>query len=135
MAARLGSARAVLLGKAGLVPLGLLIACADRGVWLVPFVAAGIAIIGGIVAGNVIFSGFVQTYVPTDVLGRVTTSVQVVNYGAIPLGAMLAGTLATALSVRAALWVMLGIFALSGLILLASPLRRLRDLPTGRMGA
>ncbi|MFD1935071.1 MULTISPECIES: MFS transporter [Nonomuraea] len=133
MAARLGSARAVLLGKAGLAPLGLLIALADRGAGLVAFVVASIAIIGGIVAGNVIFAGFMQSYVPTEVMGRVTTSAQVVNFGAIPLGAMLAGTLATALSVRAALVVMLGIFALSGLILLASPLRRLRDLPATRM--
>jgi MFS family permease len=133
LAARLGSARAVLLGKAGLAPAGLLIACADRGAGLVLFVAASIAIIAGIVAGNVIFSGFMQSYVPSELMGRVSTSVQVVNFGAIPLGALLAGTLAEAFSVRAALWVMLGVFALSGLILLASPLRRLRDLPTGRM--
>ncbi|MEV6155799.1 MFS transporter [Nonomuraea sp. NPDC052129] len=133
LAARLGSARAVLLGKAGLAPLGLLIACADRGVGLVLFVAASITIIGGIVAGNVIFSGFTQSYVPGELMGRVSTSIQVVNFGAIPLGALLAGTLAEAFSVRAALWVMLGVFALSGLILLASPLRRLRDLPAGRM--
>ncbi|MGW0804099.1 MFS transporter [Nonomuraea sp. NPDC002799] len=129
LAAKVGSARAVLLGKAGLAPAGLLIACADRGAGLVLFVVGSLVIIGGIVAGNVIFSGFVQTYVPSELMGRVSTSVQVVNFGAIPLGALLAGTLATAFSVRTALWVMLGLFALSGLILLATPLRRLRDLP------
>ena len=90
-------------------------------------------IIAGIVAGNVVFSGFMQTYVPGEVMGRVTSSVQLVNFGAIPLGALLAGTLASAFTARAALWVMLLGFALSGLILLASPLRRLRDLPAGRL--
>ncbi|TMR97438.1 MFS transporter [Nonomuraea basaltis] len=133
MAARLGSSRAVLIGKAGLAPTGLLIACTDRGLLLVPFVVASIVMIAGVVAGNVIFSGFMQSYVPTELMGRVSTSIQVINFGAIPLGAVLAGTLASAFSVRAALWVMLGIFALSGLILLATPLRQLRDLPTERM--
>ncbi|MEV4744797.1 MFS transporter [Streptosporangium amethystogenes subsp. fukuiense] len=133
LAARLGSARAFLIGKAALPPAGLFIACADQGVMLVPFVVASIVIIAGVVAGNVIFSGFTQGYVPTTLMGRVSTSSQVVNFGAMPLGALLAGTLAVAFSVRAALWIMLSIFALSGLILLASPLRRLRDLPSGRM--
>jgi Na+/melibiose symporter-like transporter len=133
MAARLGSARAVLLGKAGLAPLGLLIPCADRGAGLVLFVVASVVIVAGIVGGNVIFSGFMQNYVPAELMGRVTSSVQVVNFGAIPLGAVLAGTLAGPFSVRASLWVMLGTFTLSGLILLASPLRRLRDLPSDRL--
>ncbi|MEU1723360.1 MFS transporter [Nonomuraea sp. NPDC005692] len=133
MATRFGSARATLLGKAGLAPVGLLIPLADQGVGLVVFVMAGVVIVAGIVAGNVVFSGFVQAYVPDALMGRVSTSVQVVNFGAIPLGAVLAGALAEAFGVRAALWAMLAVFALSGLILLASPLRRLRDLPTGRL--
>ncbi|WP_327090999.1 MFS transporter [Nonomuraea sp. NBC_01738] len=135
LAGRVGTARAVLLGKVALAPVGLLIAFADRGAGLVLFVGASIVIIAGIVAGNVVFSGFMQTYVPADLMGRVTTSVQVVNFGAIPLGALLAGALATAFGVRPALFAMLAVFALSGLILLlATPLGRLRDLPAGRMG-
>jgi MFS family permease len=133
MAARFGSARAVLLGKAALAPAGLLIPLADRGVGLALFVLGSVVIVAGVVAGNVVFSGFVQTYVPGELMGRVTSSVQLVNFGAIPLGAVLAGTLASAFTARTALWVMLLGFALSGLILLASPLRRLRDLPAGRL--
>ena len=133
MAARFGSARAVLLGKAVLAPVGLLIPLADRGIGLALFVLGSVVIVAGIVAGNVVFSGFMQTYVPGELMGRVTSSVQLVNFGAIPLGALLAGTLASAFTARAALWVMLLGFALSGLILLASPLRRLRDLPAGRL--
>ncbi|MEV0151358.1 MULTISPECIES: MFS transporter [unclassified Nonomuraea] len=133
MAARFGSARAVLLGKAGLAPTGLLIPLADRGAGLALFVLGGVMIVAGVVAGNVVFSGFVQTYVPGELMGRVTSSVQMVNFGAMPLGGVLAGALAGALGVRTALWVMLIGFALSGLILLASPLRHLRDLPSGRL--
>ncbi|MFI6790734.1 MFS transporter [Nonomuraea sp. NPDC050383] len=133
MAARFGSARAVLLGKAGLAPTGLLIPLAERGAGLALFVLGGVMIVAGVVAGNVVFSGFIQTYVPGELMGRVTSSVQMVNFGAMPLGGVLAGALAGALGVRAALWVMLIGFALSGLILLAGPLRRLRDLPSGRL--
>ncbi len=133
-AVRLGSARVVLLGKVGLAPLGLLIPCANRGFGLVLFALASVAIVAGVVAGNVVFAGFMQSYVPAELMGRVSTSVQVVNFGAIPLGALLAGVLGNAFGVRAALWVMLATFALSGLILVATPLRRLRDLPPGRLG-
>ncbi|MEV0385638.1 MFS transporter [Nonomuraea sp. NPDC050643] len=134
LAARLGSARAVLVAKAGLAPLGLLIPLAGGGAGTALFVLGSVAIIGGVVAGNVVFSGFLQNYVPGELIGRVTTSIQVVNYGAIPLGALLAGTLAELFGVRAALWVMLTVFALSGSILLAA-LGRLRDLPDGRLGS
>lgn len=132
-AARFGSARAVLLGKAGLAPAGLLIPLAHQGAGLALFVLGGALIVTGVVAGNVVFSGFIQTYVPGEMMGRVTSSVQMVNFGAMPLGGVLAGALAGAFSVRTALWVMLLGFVLSGLILLASPLRRLRDLPSGQL--
>lgn len=98
------------------------------------FALAGVAIVAGVVAGNVVFSGFMQSYVPPELMGRVSTSVQVVNFGAFPLGALLAGALGNAFGVRTALWVMLGVFALSGLIPVATALRRLRDLPAGRLG-
>ncbi|MEV0199672.1 MFS transporter [Nonomuraea sp. NPDC050691] len=64
MAARLGGARAVPLGKAGLAPTGLLIPLADRGAGLALVVLGGAVIVAGVVAGNVVFSGFIQTYVP-----------------------------------------------------------------------
>lgn len=127
---RLGSARAVLLCKIGAGPLGLLIPLAGTGVRLVPFVVGGLGLVGGIVAGNVVTSGWIQTYVPAEMMGRVTASMQVVNFGAMPLGAVLAGALASAIGVPATLWAMLGLFVVSGLILLTGPMRRLRDLPT-----
>jgi MFS family permease len=132
LAARLGSARAVLVAKTGLAPFGLLIPLADHGLGMALFVLGSVVIVGGIVAGNVVFSGFVQSYVPGELMGRVTTSIQVVNYGAIPLGALVAGGLAELFSVRAALWAMLAVFVASGMILLVT-LGRRRDLPTGRL--
>jgi predicted MFS family arabinose efflux permease len=83
-----------------------------------------------IIAGNVIWAGWLQSYYPGKLLGRVSTSVQVFNYGSIPLGAVTAGTLASHLGVQAALWIMLSGLVLSVLVLLTSPLRHLRDLPS-----
>jgi hypothetical protein len=119
----------VLLCKVGAGPLGLLIPLAGTGARLVPFVVGSLGLIGGIVAGNVVTSGWIQTYVPTELMGRVTASMQVVNLGAMPLGAVLAGGLASVVGVPATLWAMLGLFAASGLILVTGPMRRLRDLP------
>jgi hypothetical protein len=63
-------------------------------------------------------------------LGRISTSVQVVNYGAIPAGAILAGAAASNFSVRPTLWIMLPGLLLSSCVLLLGPLRKLCDLPT-----
>jgi hypothetical protein len=63
-------------------------------------------------------------------LGRVIASQRFLVFGTIPLGALLAGGLGTAFGVRAALWALLGGFAVSGILLLVSrPIRAGRDLP------
>jgi len=125
----LGTARATLLCKVVLTPAGLLIPLATKGPGLVLFVVGSVLIIAGIVAGNVVWAGWMQSYYPTRLLGRVSTSTQVVNYGSIPLGAMLGGVLASHLGVRTAMWIMLGGLVASTLVLFAGPLPRLRDLP------
>jgi predicted MFS family arabinose efflux permease len=63
------------------------------------------------------------------VLGRVSTSSAVVNYGAIPAGALLGGLAASGIGVRATLWVMLAFLVVRSWVLLLGPLRTLRDLP------
>ena len=133
VADRIGSARAVLVCKVGVGPLGLLIPLAGTGLRLVPFVVGDLALTGGIVAGNVVSSGWIQTYVPNELMVRVSASMQVVNLGAMPLGALSAGALASAVGVPGALWALLGLFAASGLLLVTGPLRHLRDLPAGSL--
>jgi hypothetical protein len=85
--------------------------------------------VAGIIAGNIVWTGFTQARYPARILGRVSTSMQVFNYGAIPAGALVAGTIASHLGVRATLWIMLGGLVLSTGVLLLGPLPRLRDLP------
>lgn len=134
IARRFGTARAVLLCQLGTGPFGLLIPLTDSGARLAFVVVGGLVLNTGIVAGNVVRASFRQTYTPHHLLGRVVTSFQLVNYGAIPLGALLAGSLGTAFDVRSTMWIMMGTMALAGLVLLIGPIRRHRDLPSQPSG-
>jgi len=130
IAARFGTARGMLLCKVGAAPFALGIPLADRGVGILLALLGGGIMVGGIVAGNIISGGFMQRYCPTDIYGRVSTTMQVVNFGTMPLGAVLAGGLAGWIGLRPTIWLMISLFVLSTGILLASPVRKLRDLPT-----
>lgn len=129
LARRFGSARTLLIAELGAAPFGLLIPLTTPGPGLALTIAGGFVIGTGVAVGNVLKSSFRQTYTPHNLLGRVTVSMQMVNYGTIPLGAVLGGTLGTTLGLQPALWAILTGLALSGLILLVGPLRQHRDLP------
>jgi MFS family permease len=131
LARRLGSGRALLLTKVGACPFALLIPLAAPGPrsLLVPIGGMGVGL--GIVAGNVISSSFSQAYTPPELFNRVNATTNVFNYGTIPVGALLAGVVATKLGIREAMWAMTALLPLTSLFLVASPLRRLRVLPVG----
>jgi hypothetical protein len=82
-----------------------------------------------VVIGNVIVDSFMQVYVSPDIFGRVISATWAVGFAMMPAGALLAGVLATALGVRAALWILTALIAASGLTFLLTPMRHLRDLP------
>jgi MFS family permease len=127
---RLGSARTLVACKAGAGACSLLIPVTQPGLGLLPFILGSTLVVAGVVAGNVVSSSFRQAYCPPALLGRVMTSMQFVNLGAIPFGAVLAGFAATAAGTRGAIWLMTTGYALSGLILVLGPLRGRRDMPT-----
>jgi MFS family permease len=127
---RFGTAHGTLLCELGAAPFGLLIPLTGAGPRLALPVVGGIVVGAGIVAGNVLKGSFRQTYSPRHLLGRITVSMQLLNYGTIPAGALLAGTLGTTLGVRATIWIMTASLTPAALVLLIGPLRRHRDLPT-----
>jgi predicted MFS family arabinose efflux permease len=129
LARRFGSARSLIAAELGAAPFGLLIPLTTPGAGLALTVAGGVIIGTGVSIGNVLKGSFRQTYTPHGMLGRVTVSMQLVNYGTIPLGAVLGGALGTALGVRPAMWMITAGLALTGLILLVGPLHQRRDLP------
>jgi MFS family permease len=126
---RFGTARAMVIAVAGGLCFALLLPLADKG----PRLAfAGIAMMCSgcdIVIGNVIVDSFMQSYVPPDIFGRVTSATRTVGFAMMPVGALLAGALATVLGVRGALWILTALIAASGLLYLLTPMRHLRDLP------
>jgi MFS family permease len=129
LVARLGGARALVFSKAFGGVAALLVPLARPGPGLAVFVLGMLGIAAGGIAGNVVSASFRQAYVPPGLLGRVLTSMQFVNFGTIPIGAVLGGAVAGLAGVRSAMWIMAIGCALSGLILLLGPLRGRRDLP------
>jgi len=126
---RFGTARALIF----IVPAGgcfaLLLPLADKGPRLA-FASVAMMCSGSVVViSNVIVDSFVQAYVSPDILGRVISATWAAGFAMMPVGALLAGVLATALGVRAALWILTALIAASGLTFLLTPMRHLRDLP------
>ena len=127
---RLGDARALVACKTFGGVASVLVPFTQPGPGLLVFVAGMLGIAAGAIAGNVISASFRQAYCPPGLFGRVLTSMQFVNFGAIPVGAVLGGALAGPLGVRGAIMLMAIGYAASGLILVFGPLRGRRDLPT-----
>jgi hypothetical protein len=84
-------------------------------------------------SGNIIVTAFRQMYVPVAMLGRVTANQRFLVFGAVPVGALLAGGLGTVLGVRNAFWIMLAIYALAPAVLLGRPVRGRRNLPAATL--
>jgi len=69
-----------------------------------------------------------QKRVPNAQLGRVVATIGVVNDGPVPLGALIAGLLVQAVSLDTVLWIGVAGYALSPVVALLSPVRRLRSI-------
>jgi predicted MFS family arabinose efflux permease len=130
VAGRLGTARALLLSTLGTGLFALLIPLTGPGP-RATFYIVGSAVLGaGMTVTNTIVATFRQAYCPPPMLGRVTASQRFLVFGAIPLGALTAGALGTALGVRNTLWVMLSLYALAGTVLLTRTVRADKNLPS-----
>jgi predicted MFS family arabinose efflux permease len=127
-----GTARAMLLFELGLPTLALLIPLTSAGPGLALYTIGAFCIGVGVVGGNTIKATFQQSYCPPELRGRLAASSSFLNYGTIPLGALLGGTLGEVLGLRPALWILTAGVPLAGLILYFSPIRRHRDLPPSK---
>ncbi|MFJ3955277.1 MFS transporter [Streptomyces libani] len=128
-AGRIGTARAMLLFELGFPCAALLIPLTSPGAGTLLYVAGGFGVSAGVVAGNILKVSFQQSYCPPPLLGRLVASSSFLNYGTLPLGALLGGALGSALGVRTAMWIMTAGVPLAALILLFSPVRTVRELP------
>ncbi|MFE1952563.1 MFS transporter [Streptomyces sp. NPDC059524] len=125
---RLGTARGVIvadLAGGALLLLAPLTTSASDAFWF------GLAMAGfsfGSAIGSITTRTYRQTQSPPELLSRVMATVRFVSWGALPLGALTAGLLATLAGTHAALWAVCAAALLPGLYLLACPVGRNRDL-------
>ena len=124
----LGTARAVLAASIGTSTFALLIPLTSAGARVAYFAIGSTVVATGIVTAGIIIGSFQQAYCPPGMLGRVSASMRFLVFGGIPLGALLAGGLATALGTRNALWTILALYVLSGLLLLTPAIWSQRNL-------
>ncbi|GAA1034633.1 MULTISPECIES: MFS transporter [Amycolatopsis] len=126
---RFGAARALYIGGAVYSVSFLPNAFATPGWGVAWYIAGGIASSFGIIVLGVFETSFRQAITPHELLGRVSSVSQTVIFGVAPLGSLLGGFIAELTTTRVTLYVSgIGILAASG-ILIASPLRKMRDLP------
>ncbi|MFG2311821.1 MFS transporter [Streptomyces sp. NPDC048566] len=128
LAAGLGTARAAVLATAAGAAATLLLPLA-RSSWTAVCFALGLA---GFAAGITILSILTrthrQTVTPPHLLPRVVASVRFFTWGALPVGALLGGTIADTLSARGALGTACALVVLAPLALYASTVRTLGNL-------
>ena len=128
LADRIGSGRAV-LGATVVCALSVVLmplASPKWGVLLFAVGNTGFAL--GVAILSVLTRTHRQTVTPRDLLSRVMATVRFFSWGAIPIGAVAAGTVASLAGVRTALWGTCLFAALPALVLWSSPVRRHRDL-------
>lgn len=124
-----GQARAVWLSLAVTAPFGLLIPLTQRGAGLALYAVGFFVFSYGVVVYNVAQVSFRQAVCPAHLLGRMNATMRFLVWGTMPLGGLIGGALGTGIGLRPTLWVTaVGTVLATGWVI-ASPLRRMRDLP------
>ncbi len=129
LARQVGSARIIWLSLLVTAPLTFLAPLAFPGIGVLLVAVAAAAGALGAVVYNVAQVSYRQAICPPHLLGRMNAGVRFIVWGTMPLGALAGGVLGTLIGIRATL-----VVAAAGQLLavgwvLASPLRRMRDLP------
>jgi MFS family permease len=126
---RLGTARSLLFATWLGLPAGLLIPLTGTGPRLLWYVAGALIAYTGMGIGNIVIAAFRQAHPPPGMCGRVTATQRFFIFATSPIGAFAGGGLGTWLGIRPALWIMLGLAAVSGSLLCTRALLSVRDLP------
>lgn len=128
----LGEVRTVLVTYC-LLPIAFLCLPAASVMLLPPVVMVGLCdfLFGVIIVVSMVSgSGIRAKVTPHQLMGRVTAASRFVTLGAVPLGALAGGLLAVTIGNPWALVVAAGLAAVAAVIMLCSPLRRHRRLPS-----
>lgn len=114
------------VGASGLLPLAV----------VVPEAALALLVVGEAIIGftvlvfNIVQVTARQRLCPKPLLGRMNASIRTVVWGVMPIGALVAGALGTALGTVEAMWIGVAVGALAIPPFLLSRFRTMRSLPT-----
>lgn len=122
-----GAARLTWLSLLVTMPFGLLLPLADKDWRIALFVLGSLAQSAGVTVYNICQVTYRQTVCPPHLLGRMTATMRFLVWGVLPFSGLMAGFLGELLGVREALWVFTAALSAAPLVLLCSPLRRMRD--------
>jgi MFS family permease len=129
-AARAGQGPAIWMAAALAGPCGLVAPFVQHN-WTLVLLAAAEAGMGfGTVVYNITQVSFRQGLCPPELLGRMNATMRFLVWGTMPLGGVLGGVLGTAVGVRETLLISGIGGSLAFLPVFASPLRRMRELPS-----
>ncbi|MFE0326446.1 MFS transporter [Streptomyces sp. NPDC003753] len=126
--ARLGSGRALRWAAVVSPCFAALMPLAGHSVALGLFALGNGGFAGAVVVTSIVTRTYRQTATPPELLPRVMATVRFISWGAIPFGALAAGGAAALWGTRASLAIMAVLSTVSPAILLASPVRRMREL-------
>jgi len=125
----LGVGRTILL-SGFMLGWPLLLVPLPAGSYALPVFIAVFAVIGffGVVT-NVVGVSLMQAMTPDRLQGRATASRRLVNFGAVPLGSLAGGGLATTIGLRETLWIGAVGATLAFVPMLFAPIRDIREIP------
>ena len=129
LARRVGSARISWLSMTVFALPGLLIPLAGRGPLVLMFAIGWMSWTFASTLCFIALTSYRQATCPPELLGRVNATSRWIVWGTLPLGGLAGGALGSAIGVRATLWLAVAGGCASGLWLLFSPLRGMRDIP------
>ncbi|GAA3053095.1 MFS transporter [Streptomyces glomeratus] len=126
--ARLGSGRALCWAAAVSPCFAALMPLSGHSVALGLFALGNAGFAGAVVVTSIVTRTYRQTATPPELLPRVMATVRFISWGAIPFGALAAGGAAALWGTRVSFALMAVLSTVSPAILLASPIRRMREL-------
>ncbi|NUR58818.1 MAG: MFS transporter [Catenulispora sp.] len=129
LARRVGSARISWLSMTVFALPGLLIPLAGHGPLVLLFAVGWMSWTFASTLCFIALTSYRQATCPPELLGRVNASARWIVWGTLPLGGLAGGALGSAIGVRPTLWLAVIGGCSSGLWLLFSPLRGMRDIP------
>lgn len=129
-----------IVGEGRVIPLSALLGALGMALFslmpMFPDIAVGLLMLANAVTSisvlvyNIAQVSFRQRICPVPLLGRMNASIRFVVWGVMPIGGALSGVLATALGIPLLFWIATAGVLVASLVVVASPLMRMRTLPT-----